>query len=142
MDENVEFLNYIHQNSQMGQDTIKQLIGITKQEEYRKILQSQFDEYKNIFDTTEQKLKQCNRGAKSISVISKVSTYIMINVNTLTNKTPSHISEMLIQGSTMGIVDITKKLKEYPKADKEIIDLGNQLLQFEQRNIEELKKYL
>ena len=58
------------------------------------------------------------------------------------NKTPSHISEMLIQGSTMGIIDITKKIKEYPNADKEILELANKLLKLEQNNVEECKKYL
>ena len=142
MDENAELLNYIHQNSQMGKDTIKQLIGINKEQEYKKMLQSQFDEYKSIFDATDMKLKQCNRDAKDINIFAEVSTYIMINLKTLTNKTSSHISEMLIQGSTMGIIDITKKIKEYANADKEILDLANRLLQFEQRNVEECKKYL
>jgi len=142
MDQNVELLNYIHQNSQMGKDTISQLILINKEEKYKKMLQSQFDEYKNIFDLTDNKLKQCNKKAKNINILAEVSTYIMINLKTLTNKTPSHISEMLIQGSTMGIVDITKKIKEYPNAEKEILDLANKLLEFEQNNIEECKKYL
>ena len=142
MNGNVELLNYIHQNSEMGQDTIKQLVGISKDEEYKKMLQSQLEEYKMIYDTTDEKIKELNKQAKDINVFSKASTYFMVNLNTLVNKTPSHISEMLIQGSTMGIIDITKKLKEYPQASKEIIDLGNQLLQFEQKNVEELKKYL
>ena len=142
MNGNVELLNYIHQNSEMGQDTIKQLVGISKDEEYKKMLQSQLEEYKMIYDTTDKKIKELNKQAKDINVFSKASTYFMVNLNTLVNKTPSHISEMLIQGSTMGIIDITKKIKEYPNADKEILDLANKLLKLEQNNVEECKKYL
>jgi len=142
MNGNVELLNYIHQNSEMGQDTIKQLVGISKDEEYKKMLQSQLEEYKMIYDTTDEKIKELNKQAKDINVFSKASTYFMVNLNTLVNKTPSHISEMLIQGSTMGIIDITKKIKEYPNADKEILDLANKLLKLEQNNVEECKKYL
>jgi len=142
MNGNVEFLNYIHQNSEMGQDTIKQLVGISKDEEYKKMLQSQLEEYKMIYDTTDKKIKELNKQAKDINVFSKASTYFMVNLNTLVNKTPSHISEMLIQGSTMGIIDITKKINEYPNADKEILDLANKLLKLEQNNVEECKKYL
>jgi hypothetical protein len=36
MDGNVEFLNYIHQNAEMGKDTIHQLIGISQNKEYQK----------------------------------------------------------------------------------------------------------
>lgn len=142
MEGNVEFLNYIHQNSEMGKDTIKKLLNISKDEEYKKMLQSQLEEYNMIYDTTERKLKELNKEAKDINAFSKVSTYFMINLNTLANKTSSHISEMMIQGSTMGIIDITKKLKEYKSADKEILDLANKLLNLEQSNVEECKKYL
>ena len=39
----------------------------------------------------------------------------------------------------MGIIDITKKLKEYNEADKEILDLADKLLKLEQNNVEECK---
>lgn len=142
MNGNTELLNYIYQNSEMGQDTLKQLMGMVEDDAFKKTLEYQYNEYKKIFDISDSKLKEEDREGKGINVLTKVSTYIMINLRTLTNKTSSHISEMLIQGSTMGIIDITKKLKEYKEAEKEILDLGNKLLQFEQRSIKELKKFL
>lgn len=142
MNGNVELLNYIHQNAEMGKDTITQLIGISENEEYKKMLKSQLEEYNAIYDKANKKINDMNKEAKDINAFAKVSTYIMINLKTLMDKSPSHISEMLIQGSTMGIIDITKKLKEYPNADKEILDLANKLLVFEQNNVEECKKYL
>ena len=66
----------------------------------------------------------------------------MINLKTIIDKTPSHISEMLIQGSTMGIIDVTKRINDYGDADKEILDLAHRLLQFEKDNQEEFKKFL
>lgn len=142
MNGNIELLNYIHQNSEMGQNTLNQLIGIVEDNSFKEVLQSQFNEYKKIFDLSEEKIKEQNKEAKEINAFSKISTYMMINLKTLTNKSPSHISEMLIQGSTMGIIDVTKKINEYNSADKEILDLANNLLKFEQNNIEELKKFL
>ena len=126
----------------MGKDTINQLMGISQDEEYKKVLMSQMQEYKMIYDSTDEKLKEINKETKDINAFSKVSTYAMVNLKTLADKSPSHISEMLIQGSTMGIVDLTKKLKEYASADEEILDLANKLLQLEQKNVEDCKKYL
>ena len=142
MNGNVELLNYIHQNSEMGKVTLKQLIAMVKDEDLKKTLESELNEYKSIFDLSDTELNEINKEAKGINGLAKISSYIMINLNTLRDKTPCHISEMLIQGSTMGIIDITKKLKEYKDADKKILDLGNKLLQFEQQNVEELKKFL
>lgn len=142
MNGNIELLNYIHQNSEMGQNTLNQLIKIVEDNSFKEVLQSQFNEYKKIFDLSEAKINEQNKEAKEINTFSKISAYMMINLKTLTDKSPSHISEMLIQGSTMGIIDVTKKIKEYNSADKEILDLADTLLKFEQNNVEELKKFL
>jgi hypothetical protein len=142
MNGNAELLNYIHQNSEMGIETINQLMSIVRDEEYKKLLQSQYNEYKSIYDAVNLKFAQLKKEAKDISTFSKVTSYIMININTLTDKSPSHISEMLIRGSTMGIVEITKNINEYKDADPEILAFANRLLMFEQQNVEECKKFL
>ena len=45
MNGNAELLNFIYQNSQMGVDTIKQLMGIVEDAEFKKHLESQLNEY-------------------------------------------------------------------------------------------------
>ena len=142
MDGNIELLNYIYQNTEMGKDTLTQLIKMTTDENFKNNLQSQLNEYNSIFKEADEKLKSNNKESKSIGTLTKVSTYISINFNTLINKTPSHMAEMLIQGSTMGIIDITKKIKEYKSQDQTILGLANKLLEFEQKNIDELKNFL
>lgn len=145
MDGNTEILNFIYQNSQMGIDTLKQLIELTKNsrnEEFKNVLQSQYDEYKKIYTDTEELIKSRGKDPKDLNAFAKISTYLMINLKTIIDKTPSHISEMLIQGSTMGIIDVTKRINDYGDADKEILDLAHRLLQFEKDNQEEFKKFL
>lgn len=142
MDANIEMLNYIYQNAQMGENTLEQLMKISKDENFNKLLGSQFSEYKEIFNEAQQKLTALNKEAKDLSAGRKVMTYIMINFETLKDSSPSHISQMLIQGSTMGIIAITKNLKEYKDANQDIISLGQKLLEFEQQNVEECKKFL
>ena len=142
MDGNEELLNYIHQNSEMGIGTIEHLLVINTDDEFRKTLDSQMDEYKTINIKAAEMLHDSNKEAKDVSAMSKVSSNMMIDMKTLTDKSASHISEMLIQGNTMGIIQMTKRLNEYGNADKKIIDLANRLLAFEHRNIEECKKFL
>lgn len=113
MNKNVELLNYIYQNSQMGLDTISHLLNITDDIEYKNILKSQYKEYDEIFRETKDKLTHYDKEGKDINFYQKASADVMINLKTLTDKSPSHISEMMIQGSTMGVSDSIKKLKEY-----------------------------
>ncbi len=142
MDKNVEFLNYIYQNAEMGKNSINQLLGIINEGSVNDALESQLKEYEEIYSLSENSLKERDKEGKGIGLMTKISTYIMININTMKDSSPSHIAEMMIQGSTMGIVEITRKLKQYEEAEGEIYDLGERLLKFEEENIEKMKKLL
>jgi len=63
-------------------------------------------------------------------------------MNTLINSSDSHIAQMVIQGSTMGITQMTKLLNSKPNADGPSAQIAKEFIYKEQDNIEEMKKYL
>lgn len=142
MNGNTEMLNFVYQNSQMGVDTIEQLLGIVEDDNFKKYLESQFNEYKQIHQAAKDALNENGIDEKGISTWEKIRTYLMINMQTLTDKTSSHISEMLIIGSNMGIIDAIKNLKKYDDAEPSIVSLMEKLLKFEEDNVQQLKQFL
>src|SRR5690554_5962237 len=142
MNENAELLNFVYQNSQMGVDTIKQLIAIVKDEKFKKQLESQFKEYEEIHSTARKMLNENGYDEKGISAMEKIRTYLMLNIQTMTDKSPSHISEMLIIGSNMGVINAVKNLKKYKGAESKIKSLMERLLKFEENNVQRLKEFL
>jgi len=54
----------------------------------------------------------------------------------------SKIAEMVIQGSTMGVTEMTKELNNYQGTNQELFRTAQKFIQTEQDNIEEMKKYL
>ncbi len=74
MSATAELLNYIHQNAQMGQDTLYKLLKTVQNAEFKKLLNSQFDEYKKIFDESEQMLNGIGIAAKDNDMIVKLRT--------------------------------------------------------------------
>ena len=74
--------------------------------------------------------------------MQKAMLWGSIQMNTLANSTPEHLAEMMIQGTTMGIIDIQKRLNELPQADSDSRKLAEDFLKGEQQNIDELKKLL
>ncbi|NLZ73254.1 MAG: hypothetical protein GX905_05490 [Bacteroidales bacterium] len=142
MNKNAELLNFIYQNSQMGVDTINQLIDIVEDENFKKQLESQLNEYKEIHSAAKKSLNENGYDEKGIGTLEKIRTYLMINMQTLTDKTPSHISEMLIIGSNMGIINAVKNLKKYKDAESDILSLMKRLLKFEEDNVQQLKEFL
>lgn len=142
MNINLELMNYIYQNAQMGQDTLTQLLKIVEDSNFIKLLESQKEEYKCIFDKCDTLINHMNSEPKGIGKIAEISTYLMINMKTLSDKTPTHIAGMIMQGSVMGIIDINRNLRKYSNADKDILELAKNLLNTEESNFNECKKFL
>lgn len=142
MNQNAELLNFIYQNSQMGIEALQKLVSINKDSEFDKCLQSQLNEYKLINSNAVKKLNENGYDEKGIGTLTKIQSYIMLNIQTMMDKSPSHIAEMLITGSTMGTIDAIKNIKKYKDAEPSILELMNDLKKFEENNIEQLKAFL
>lgn len=142
MNKNAELLNFIYQNSQMGVDTINQLMDITEDSEFSKSIEKQLKEYRTIHETAKSLLNNNGYDEKGISTLDKIKTYLMINMQTLTDKSSSHIAEMLIIGSNMGVIDSIKNIRKYQFAEKDILGLMEKLLKIEEDNIKNLKEFL
>ena len=79
---------------------------------------------------------------KGLGIVEKARTYFMINLQTMTDPSASHIASMLITGSSMGIVEAIQKYRQYEDADPKIRDLMDKLRKFEEHNMEKLKDFL
>lgn len=65
-----------------------------------------------------------------------------IHYNTMLNTSTGHIAELLIKGSTNGIIDMEKTLKHNEEAGEKPVALAKQLIEFEEKNVARLKQYL
>lgn len=142
MNGNAELLNFIYQNSQMGVESLEKLISISSDSKFKQCLESQLKEYKLINNKAIEKLNENGYDEKGIGTFTKIQSYIMINLQTMMDKTPSHLAEMLITGSNMGVIDAIKNIKKYKDVEESILELMNDLKKFEENNIEQLKNFL
>lgn len=143
MSADAELLNFIYQNSQMGVESLNQLIPMLDNAVFKGQLEAQLREYTKIHEEAKKLLNTHGYDEKGIGAMEKIMTYLMIDMKTLMDKSSSHIAEMLIQGSNMGIIDAIKKINRYEnESSKEIISLMKRLLKFEENNVERLKKDL
>lgn len=143
MSADAELLNFIYQNSQMGVETLHQLLPMTDNEAFKKQLHAQLKEYTGIHEKAKELLNKHGYREKEIGQLQKVMTYLTIDMKTMIDKTASHMAEMLILGSVRGIIDCIKRIRQYEgEAEKEIVELMKRLLKFEENNVERLKKSL
>ncbi len=143
MNANAELLNYAYQNSQMGVDTIQQLMEIAEDISFKEFLEKQLNGYEEFHKRARRMLNQNGYDEKGLNAFEKVKTYFMVNAQTMNDYSSSNIASMLINGSTMGIIDTVKKLRQYEHdADKESIKLMEDLRDFEEKSAEKLKDFL
>jgi hypothetical protein len=126
----------------MGVNTISQLIDIAEDDEFKRHLESQLREYQEIHTAAKNALNKAGYDEKGLSAFEQIRTYFMVNLQTLTDRSSSHIAEMLIIGSNMGIINAIKNLRKYEDAEPSIRDLMDRLLKFEENNVRQLKNFL
>ncbi len=145
MDETNELLEYIYQDCEMAKTTLtellKQLQG--KDNKIKRPLEDILKEYEKYLKETKRILKNHNVKPKKIGMMAKIGAKVGIKTNVKNDNSDSKISDVVIQGLVMGIVDISKKIDSYKKeASKDVIDLSNKILTFQKESVEKLKEYL
>ena len=145
MNENEELLTYIYQTSSIGLQSTIDLLNCLKGKE-NKILDLLFEIKKNYEKyslETEKLLKKHKLQAKDLGLMTKTMSKLSINKEMLEDNSDTNIADMLIKGLTMGNLELTKNIEKYEKtADKKIISLGKNLLDFGEKYIEKLKAFL
>lgn len=142
MNRNVELLNNIYQASQMGVNAIDHLNGKVKDNQFEQLLDAQRAEYTEINRTAMSLINEAGYKEKDLNSFAKISADLNIDMKTMMDNSSSNVAKMMIQGSTMGIVEGTKNLNEYQDASEKAINLQSKLVKTEQSNVEDLKKFL
>lgn len=142
MNDNTALLNFICQNAQMGTVSIAQLLKIVPEDEFSRHLEAQRQGYEDLEREGRLLLEENGCDEKGLTAFEKLRTYLMIDVQTLTDKTTSHVAEMMMIGSNMGVISAVKNLRKYPGADAKVKKLMERLCRFEEDNIQQLKKFL
>lgn len=144
MKENLEtkYLNKLYQCAEMGVVGINSVLDKAHQEEFRKILETQKEEYDTIGDKIVEILKKYGCEEKKLGMMAKKSSEMMSEMKTKIDDSDSQIAKMMMEGNNKGIIEVTKIRNEYQGNDEEIKEIIDHFLDTEQHNLDEMKKYL
>jgi hypothetical protein len=118
-------------------------LKIAEDDGFKRHLDSQCREYREINMEARELLNKNGYDEKGIGAMEKLRTYLMIDMQTLVDKTSSHITEMMIIGSNMGVIKAIKNIRKYEnEAEDDIVKLMKRLLKFEEDNIKQLQEFL
>lgn len=138
----ISVLNEAHRNSRMAIEALNTILNKVYDEELAYDLNLQIGKYKEYERKAERKLSEHGRAAKRESLMSKIMLWAGIQSNTMLNTSTRHVADMVIQGSTRGITELKKATHNYKSSGSYANELARELMDFEEMNIEKLKKYL
>ena len=140
--DNLNMLEAIVQNTEMGKNTLDQLVPMAEDEQFTAELLRQRNIYRQLNQEAHAGIDACGGSAQGQSAMAKLNTNVSIGMKTITDKSTRNLAEMLTQGSGMGVVDCIKSQKDYPDAAPGSKRLMQKLQDFEEDNRLKLEQYL
>ena len=135
-------LNEVNKGIKMGMDAISNISTKVQDTNLRDDLLFQYEKYNEILNQVNAELKNCGNFPKELNPMQKAFGWMSVEFNTLEDKSDSKIAEMMIQGSSMGIINGVKLLNQNPEASAPVKQVLNKFVESQQNNMEQLKKYL
>lgn len=145
MNENKELLMYIYQDCDMSLSSLTTLINKinNRDNKIKKTVEEVIKGYEEFLKKINKYSKKYKIDLKKNSMMSKMGATMGINMEVMKDNSDSRIADMLIQGFTLGVLNVSKKIDNYDKeVEKDIMNFAKDFKKFQQNNIELLKKYL
>ena len=123
-------LNEAYRSSRKGVETINTVISKV------------YDDDLALEDKAAEEIRKASERPEGASAVEKAASWTALQAGTLLNTSTGHVAELMIEGNAKGITDLMKTVKKNQEAKREYCELAEELMDFEEKNIECLKNYL
>ena len=136
-------LKFIHKNAAMGVGTIPHALALPQSRAMERALSDQLREYRAIAARSQAYARSHGEYLKGPGTAALAMSGAMLRAQAAADPSTTKLAEMMIRGSTMGTVQMTRRLHQLSgRADGELVNLGQQLLKAEEQNIQQMKRFL
>lgn len=140
--EEINIYREIQKNAEMGMKAIETLSDKVYEDEFARQISRQSLKYSDIRNRAMHKLLEAKAEPVHANHLTDMMLKGAVHMNTLFNTSTSHLAELMIQGSNRGITQMCKVLNHNPQVHSMSMELAKELMDFEEKNINILKKYL
>lgn len=140
--DDAKLLREVQRNTELGMTTIDTILDKIGNDEFSLQLSKQSLHYAEIHNKALDRILQNEGDVYRGSQISNMMLKGSIHANTALNVSKEHLAEIVIQESNRGITSMWKAIKHNQLATDEAVELAQELVDFEQENIRQLREYL
>lgn len=138
-----ELLAEVYRNCQLALESISDVLPEVDDAALKEEILRQHEEYEKISSKAAVLAKDKALEVKEPNPMKKAMMWTSVKMNTLADNSRSHIADMMIQGTVMGLTSLKTSYGERPvNDDEEISALANELIALEENFEQRLKTYL
>lgn len=140
---NSETIAEIYRNAQLALSSITDILPQIEDTEIKEEVMRQHEGYERISGEACLLAKKANTEIKEPSPVKKAMMWSSIKINSLADNSRSHIAQMLVQGTVMGITSLKQTLTDAENSiDKDVRKLLKEAITLEEEYEKKLKAYL
>ena len=141
--QNLNILDEVNKGATMGMDAISYVKDKARDFKFKEVLNTEYNKYKKISERVNNLYSNyTEKEPHKTSTMNKLMTWYGIQMNTMMDDTTSKLSELLMQGTNMGIIEGRRLLNENENASPDVKSILNDFVVMQEDSVETLKKYL
>jgi len=129
--DNEKMLQEIAQNTEVGKNSLEELMGLTHDQRLKTEMLRQRREYRRFNQAAHTALDAIGAVAKGQSAAERMSVSMGIRTRTMMDKSTRNIATMLAEGSGQGVMDCKRAETDYPQASPGAQKLNKELCEFQ-----------
>lgn len=141
--ENLNILDEVNKGATMGMNAISFVSDKVSDENFKQVLDTEYNKYRDISRRVHQLYNNyTDKQPHETNAMNKMMTWYGIQMKTITDSTTSKLSELLMQGTNMGIIEGRRLINENGNAADDVKGILNDFVVMQEDSVETLKKYL
>ena len=141
--QNLNILDEVNKGATMGMNAISYVSEKVKDADFKTVLDTEYNKYEKI--STRVNDLYSNYSSKQpheTNAMNKMMTWYGIQMKTMTDDTTSKLSELLMQGTNMGIIEGRRLINQNNNIAPDVESILNEFVTMQEDSVETLKKYL
>ena len=139
----LNILDEVNKGATMGMDAITYVSEKVSDARFKEVLDTEYNKYKEISQRVNNLYSNySDKEPHETNAMNKMMTWYGIQMRTMTDDTTSKLSELLMQGTNMGIIEGRRLLNQNANAAPNVKNILNDFVVMQEESVETLKKYL
>ena len=141
--QNLNILDEINKGATMGMDALSFVYEKASDNTFKEVLDTEYQKYKKISERVNNLYSEyTSKEPHETNTMNKMMTWYGIQMRTIKDDTTSKLSELLMQGTNMGIIEGRRLINQNENAAPNVKNILNDFVTMQEDSIETLKKYL